>query len=112
MTRKKPTEDTLSLHLRLRIFGQVPIALGPGKVELLGKLAETGSIGEAARRMGMSYMKAWSLIQTMKPLVATTRGGTETGRQALALYQKMQQDSRQACETSWMELRQLLQKGS
>ncbi len=120
MKTKIKSEDSLALHLRLRIAGKDKIALGPGKVELLNLLAETGSIGEAARRMNMSYMKAWSLIQTMKPLVATTRGGnkrggaelTKIGLKTLALYQKMQTDGEHACEASWLKLRQLFQDGN
>ena len=116
MKMKTKSEDSLSLHLRLRIVSGEKISLGPGKVELLVLLAETGSIGEAAQRMKMSYMKAWSLIQTMKPLVAATRGGqngggvelTEAGRKALGLYQKMERDSLRACQGSWKKLRSLL----
>ncbi len=102
----------------MRIAGKEKIALGPGKVELMHLLAETGSIGEAARRMDMSYMKAWSLIQTMKPLVSTSRGGnerggakiTDTGQKILALYQKMEADSRQACQPAWKVMQRLLRK--
>ena len=116
MMNKKPSPaNSLSLHLRLRITGGEKIALGPGKVELLALLEETGSITEAARRMKMSYMKAWSLIQTMKQLVELTRGGrvgggaklTVNGHKALALYQKMEQDSLRACQSSWRKLQLL-----
>jgi molybdate transport system regulatory protein len=118
MKKKSKPEDSLSLHLRLQVVGKEKIALGPGKIELMNLLAETGSIGEAARRMNMSYMKAWSLVQTIKPLVATTRGGnqrggaeiTAAGHEVLALYRKMENDSRRASETSWLKLRRLLRK--
>ncbi len=104
------------MHLRLRIVRREKIALGPGKVELLALIEETGSLSKATKGMGMSYMKAWSLIQTMKPLVETSRGGqnrggaklTETGRKALALYQKMQRDCLRASQVSWKQLQQLL----
>src|SRR5881394_1429122 len=91
------------LRPRLRVLWGEEIALGPGKVDLLALVADTGSIRDAAERMGMSYMRAWKLIQTMnacfkEPLVETARGGrahggtllTETGRKALALYQQME----------------------
>ena len=115
MAKKTKPASSLSLHLRLKIAASTTIALGPGKVELLALLEETGSIGEAARRMGMSYMKAWSLIQTMKPLVESTRGGqsgggaklTADGHKALALYQKMERDSLRACQGSWKKLQLL-----
>jgi molybdate transport system regulatory protein len=112
----KPT-NSLSLHLRLRVVGAEKIALGPGKADLLDLIAESGSLSEAAKRMEMSYMKAWSLVQTMKPLVELTRGGkrgggatlTPLGRQALALYRQMERDSHTACEGSWQKFQRLAQ---
>ncbi len=84
-------------------------------------MAETGAIGEAAKRMEMSYMRAWTLIQTMnecfnEPVITTVRGGserggaelTETGRKVLALYQEMEQAGLRAVEKSWNELQLLL----
>lgn len=61
------------------------IALGPGKVDLLALIGETGSIRKAAERMGMSYMRAWTLIKTMnacfhEPLVVTLAGRKRTRR--------------------------------
>ena len=38
--------------------------MGPGKADLLTHVAETGSLSESARRMKMSYMKAWLLVQS------------------------------------------------
>jgi molybdate transport system regulatory protein len=100
---KTKSPQTLSLQPRLRLRVGDAIALGPGKMELLELVQSTGSITEAARQMGMSYMRAWSLIQTMnrcfrEPVIRTTRGGqkrggaclTETGEQVLALYQQME----------------------
>src|SRR6059058_2561071 len=93
------------LRPRMRVLRGEEIALGPGKVDLLALVGQTGSIREAAERMGMSYMRAWKLIKTMnacfkKPLVEAVRGGrahggatlTETGRKALELYQQMESD--------------------
>ena len=65
---------------RMRVTCGEEIALGPGKVDLLALVAETGSIREAAERMGMSYMRAWKLIKTMnacfkEPLVEAVRAG-------------------------------------
>lgn len=86
-----------------RIYLGEEIALGPGKAELLAHIAETGSISEAARRMEMSYNRAWLLVRTMnrcfkQPLVMAARGGeqhggaglTKTGKQVLKLYQKLE----------------------
>ncbi len=92
----------VTIQPRIRVWVGDDVALGPGKAELLRLLQKTGSITAAARRMGMSYMRAWTLIQTMnrcfkEPLVLPTRGGkrgggtelTETGLKALECYQGM-----------------------
>lgn len=62
--------------------------LGPGKAELLERIAEGGSIAAAGRAMGMSYKRAWSLVEEMnaafrEPLVARARGGPGGGGAAL-----------------------------
>jgi len=94
---------------RFRVICGRNIAIGPGKAELLEHVQSAGSISEAARRMGMSYMRAWKLVKTMercftKPLVKVARGGaghggaelTENGRQVLELYRKMETESLKA----------------
>jgi molybdate transport system regulatory protein len=111
----------VSLRPRLRVICGEDIALGPGKVDLLALVLETGSIREAAERMHMSYMRAWTLIRTMnacfkQPLVETVRGGktgggarlTETGRKALALYQEMEAACLGATKPAWQKLEPLL----
>lgn len=62
--------------------------MGPGKADLLEAIDSTGSISGAAREMGMSYRRAWLLVDTMnscfsEPLVTTAKGGTEGGGAAL-----------------------------
>lgn len=57
---------------------------GPGPVELLERIAETGSISEAAKAMKMSYKKAWELVntlneQTVNPVVIPRIGGEKGG---------------------------------
>ncbi|MCX6896488.1 MAG: LysR family transcriptional regulator, partial [Verrucomicrobia bacterium] len=64
MTGKRSAKSPL-LTLRLRILFGKNIAIGPGKMELLARLIETGSLNEAARQLEMSYMRAWSLVKTM-----------------------------------------------
>ncbi len=58
--------------------------MGPGKADLLDAIAESGSISAAARRLGMSYRRAWLLVDTMNasfksPLVETLTGGAQGG---------------------------------
>src|SRR5437660_9971348 len=72
-----------------RIYLGDEIALGPGKADLLRHISETGSISEAARRMEMSYNRAWLLVRTMnacfkEPLVRATRGGESRGGATLS----------------------------
>ena len=72
------------LRLRLRLYLPGGLMLGPGKADLLEGSAETGSIAAAGRRMGMSYKRAWSLVEEMNaaftaPLVASARGGAGGG---------------------------------
>lgn len=84
--------------LRLRILFEDAM-LGPGKADLLAGIAETGSIAAAGRQMGMSYKRAWMLVEEMNaafrdPLVTSTRGGpggggarlTDAGTEVLRLY--------------------------
>ena len=109
------------LRPRFRITCGTKIAFGPGKADLLEQVAQTGSIGAAAARMGMSYMRAWSLIQEMnkcfkQPMIESVRGGRErggaeltpTGRRVLALYRQLETDSLRTVRKDWQTLRKLL----
>ncbi len=117
----KSSAKTPGVKARLRVTCGNDIALGPGKMELLASLVETESLNESARRMDMSYMRAWKLIKTMekcfrKPVVVAVRGGksgggmkvTETGRLALALYQEMEANALKSIEDPWLRLQELL----
>jgi molybdate transport system regulatory protein len=60
------------------------ITFGPGKIELLRKVGEGHSISSAARALGMTYKRAWALIDTLnrgfgKPVVETSSGGKGGG---------------------------------
>ena len=102
---------------RFRILVGSEIAIGPGKANLLEAIAEAGSIQLAARSMGMSYMRAWKLIQTMNkcfrgPIITTTRGGeqggeahlTKLGIKILTLYRKMEKKSTISTEKYWQDI--------
>lgn len=121
MSTKKVPAVRPVLRPRFRITRGKAIAFGPGKAELLARVAENGSIGKAAKRMGMSYMRAWSLIQTMnvsfkQPVIHTVRGGrerggaelTKTGRRVLALYKEMEMVALEAARADWRALQRLL----
>lgn len=70
--------------LKIRIPHGNVSAMGPGKADLLEAIQRTGSISAAAREMGMSYRRAWDLVDTMnrcfvQPLVVTATGGCHGG---------------------------------
>ena len=93
-------------HLRVTLSDTFYV--GPGRADLMELIAQTGSISEAAKRMGMSYKRAWSLVQALNegfgaPLIETARGGkeqgaslTEAGREVLERYRGMQEATRRA----------------
>ena len=70
--------------LTLRVLGAGRPAMGPGKAELIERIAATGSISAAARDMGMSYRRAWQLVEALnatyrEPVVQTVIGGQRGG---------------------------------
>ncbi|WP_427025883.1 winged helix-turn-helix domain-containing protein [Aureimonas ureilytica] len=100
----------LASHVtRLRfVFGDKQM-LGPGRVDLLEGIGATGSIAAAGRRMGMSYKRAWTLVEELNatfdaPLVEMHRGGaghggarlTAFGDEVVARYRQMQAASDRA----------------
>ena len=106
---------------RFRIICGRDIALGPGKAELLEHVQKAGSIAEAAKGMGMSYMRAWKLIKTMErcfkePLVKVVRGGaghggaelTASGKRAVQLYRELERTSLKASAGARKQLVALL----
>ena len=79
----------------LKITGRVWITsnnetlIGLGRFELLSRIEEFGSISKAAKDMGMSYKKAWELVNSInnafsKPIVVGIAGGTNGGGSTLS----------------------------
>ena len=96
-------------RVRIRIVFGPDEMVGPGKAELLERIERTGSIAAAGREMGMSYKRAWMLVEAMNAmfrdaLVVSTRGGpggggavlTETGQAVLAEYRGVEAEARSA----------------
>ncbi|RNF34783.1 winged helix-turn-helix domain-containing protein [Paracoccus methylarcula] len=90
-------------RLKLRLEFDAPLTLGPGKARLLELIETLGSISAAGREMGMSYKRAWSLIEEMNaafalPVVESSRGGpggggallTDTGREVLVRFRRLE----------------------
>jgi molybdate transport system regulatory protein len=72
------------LYPKIRILIGAVVAIGPGKADLLEAIGRSGSISAAAREMGMSYRRAWMLVDVLnasfaKPLVSTATGGQKGG---------------------------------
>lgn len=89
--------------IRIRISYGEHIAIGQGKADLLEAIGHAGSISAAARALGMSYRKAWLLVDEMNqcfrsPVVVTAKGGsrgggaqvTALGEEALARFRQLQ----------------------
>ena len=109
------------LDLKIRLHNGSDIAIGPGKAELLAAIAQHGSISAAARAMGMSYRRAWLLVETMnrsfkQPLVSTLAGGkqgggtqlTATGELILQRYRVLCAAALAAVQSGCDELAELL----
>jgi molybdate transport system regulatory protein len=107
--------------LRFRLILGESIVIGPGKADLLAAIADTGSISAAGRSMGMSYKKAWYLIDTMnrcfcEPLVLASKGGsgrggaqlTLTGEKVLALYRTIEARAAASAKVELDELASLV----
>ena len=72
------------LKIKTQILCGDEIAMGPGKADLLEAIAREGSISAAGRALGMSYRRAWMLVDAMnrcweEQLVLTTGGGKQGG---------------------------------
>lgn len=116
-----PSLDEQRIKPRLRILLGADIAIGPGKADLLDAVARSGSISAAAREMGMSYRRAWLLVDTMnrcfqEPLVAASKGGsggggahiTELGLIVLARYRAMELKAAASVAAEMREFTRLL----
>ena len=98
-------------------------ALGPGKIDLLEAIAETGSIRAAGSRFKMSYRRAWSLVAELNgmfktPLVIAETGGrggggatlTPLGRKVVERFRAMEAGSWSAVEADFRILTKELRK--
>ncbi len=78
-------------RLTLRVDLGSGRALGPGKIRLLEAIAKTGSISQAGRHLGMSYRRAWLLVDDMNncfrdPVIAAQPGGANGGGATLTAF--------------------------
>ncbi len=114
MTTSAP--DDIAVNLRIDFSREE--RLGRGKIMLLSRIIETGSISAAGRSMDMSYRRAWMLVDTMNrmfaiPVVESQRGGkqgggavvTAFGEELLARFRKMEAKAREAIgdDLDWLQ---------
>jgi len=99
------------LKLKAQILCGEELAMGPGKADLLEAIVQEGSISAAGRKLGMSYRRAWLLVDAMnrcwtQPLVEATPGGgegrgtrlTPLGLEILAAYRLLEAALAKAAE--------------
>lgn len=111
------------VRFRLRVTRGDDIALGPGKIALLEAIARTGSITNAAKALGMSYRRAWLLVDTMNrnfkaPLVEAGAGGphgggatlTSLGQDVVARYRRIEATAAHAASADIRGIEALLRK--
>lgn len=109
------------LYPKIRILIGAVVAIGPGKADLLEAIARTGSISAAGREMGMSYRRAWLLVDVMntsfsKLLVSTATGGqrgggaqlTDFGAEVLRRYRAMEAKAAASVEQDLAQLASLM----
>jgi molybdate transport system regulatory protein len=105
------TETRLSIRIDLKSGDRI----GPGKIALLEAIRDTGSISAGARKIGMSYRRAWLLVEQInaaleQPGVASSMGGrqgggavlTPVGERIIDIYRSIE---RAACESASNEFR-------
>jgi len=101
------------LKVKVQLFWGEWHAMGPGKADLLDAIGREGTVPAAARAIGMSYRKAWMLVDRMNgafvgPLVLTHKNGgpargaaiTDLGREIVAHFRAMEAAVRAAAEAS------------
>jgi molybdate transport system regulatory protein len=85
--------------IRFRVDLGPELGVGPGKIALLEQIGARGSLSEAARTLGMSYRRAWQLLDSLnrclkEPVTRAQKGGqhgggsslTDFGRQLIRVY--------------------------
>ena len=95
-------EKNIELRLRHWVYINDTKFFGPGRLELLQHIEATGSIAQAAKAMGLSYKKAWTMVDSLNslgqnPYVVTQKGGaegggtllTETGKKVMEAYLRL-----------------------
>ena len=98
--------DTPRLTLRVDLGSGR--ALGPGKVRLLEAIEKTGSISQAGRALGMSYRRAWLLVDDLNncfhdAVISAQPGGAHGGGATLTPFGQKLVERYRAIETDALD---------
>jgi molybdate transport system regulatory protein len=109
-----------SPHLSIRLDFANGDRIGPGKIAMLEAIRAKGSISEAARHLGMSYKRAWELVDQVnealrEPAVRTAQGGqrgggtklTSTGERIIELYHAIEEQTHAAARQEFRAISKL-----
>jgi molybdate transport system regulatory protein len=111
-------------HLSIRLDLATGDRIGPGKIALLEAIAKSGSISAAARRLGMSYRRAWLLVEEVngalrQPAVVAATGGqdgggavlTPIGERVVDLYRAIEGQAHTSASEAFRAIGRLVRKG-
>src|SRR5216683_270325 len=104
----------VEVSVSFRVDFSPKCAVGPGKIALLENIASTGSLSEAARRLKMSYRRAWLLLEDLntsfqQPVAEMSVGGrggggaslTQFGSDLVAAYRGLEAQIRKRAQTAF-----------
>ena len=115
------TDSRLSIRIDLTNGERI----GPGKIALLEAIKSAGSISAAARNIGMSYRRAWLLVEEINeslrgPAVSAATGGkqgggaalTAIGEEVIALYRAIERSAHSSAAKEFRAVDKLIRKGA
>ncbi|MGA8320058.1 MAG: LysR family transcriptional regulator [Xanthobacteraceae bacterium] len=113
------TETRLSIRLDLTSGDRI----GPGKIALLEAIRDTGSISAGARQVGMSYRRAWLLVEQInaalqEPAVTGITGGrhgggaviTPVGERIIKIYLAIETSARKSASGEFRAVEKIIRK--
>jgi molybdate transport system regulatory protein len=114
-------ENRLSIRIDLTNGDRI----GPGKIALLEAIKTSGSISAAARRIDMSYRRAWLLVEEINaalkaPAVAAATGGkrgggatiTPVGEEVITLYRAIERSAHESATKEFRAVERVIRKGA
>jgi molybdate transport system regulatory protein len=110
-------------HLSIRIDLENGDRIGPGKIALLEAIRDTGSISAGARKIGMSYRRAWLLVEQINtafegPSVSVAMGGpngggavlTPVGERVIDIYRSIEKAARKSASEEFRAVEKIIRK--